>query len=486
MASSTPLEPTPITVARGDGIGPEIMAVTLHILEAAGASLAVEEIEVGREVYERGHSTGIEPASWESIRRTGVLLKAPITTPQGGGYKSLNVTIRKTLGLFANVRPTRSFEPYIRTNRVGVDLVIVRENEEDLYTGIEHRQTDDVVQALKLISRPGCERILRYAFEYARQRKRKKLTAMSKDNIMKMTDGMFHRIFNELAEEYPDVETDHLIIDIGMARVADTPERFDVIVTLNLYGDVVSDIAAQVCGSVGAGGSANIGRDAAMFEAIHGSAPDIAGKGIANPSGLLLGSVKMLEHIGQRDTALKVQNAWLKTIEDGVHTGDVYREGVSSARVGTDDFAAAVIERLGQEPQELRPAHYPVVDMAKTKASPRKPARKSLVGVDVFLHIRWTDDPRALANDLLDAAAWPFELRVITSKGLKIWPDGAPETIQTDHCRCRFLGIGGRKLTHFDVADLLARLAHRGFDFIKTEHLYQFDGQQGYTQAQGE
>ncbi len=483
-----PASKTPITVAHGDGIGPEIMAAVLEILDAGGAELDIETIEVGAKLYEAGHGSGIGPEAWESLHRTGVLLKAPITTPEGGGVKSLNVTIRKTLGLFANVRPSRSYHPFIRTHHPNLDLVIVRENEEDLYTGIEHRQTEEVVQCLKLISRPGCERIIRYAFEYASQRPRRKLTCMTKDNIMKMTDGVFHHVFDEVAAEYPHVEAEHLIVDIGMARVADSPERFDVIVTLNLYGDILSDVAAQISGSVGTGGSANIGHKAAMFEAIHGSAPDIAGQGIANPSGLLLGAVKMLEHIGQSETAERIQRAWLKTIECGVHTGDLYRPSVSSRRVGTAKFAKAVIKRLGESPTQLAASHYPTVDMAKTRAHRRKPQSKALVGVDVFLDIRWEEgSPSAIAEGLLESPLSPLRLDSISSRGLMIWPDGAPQTVETDHCICRFVADrrGGR-LTHQDVVILLARLADRGLDFIKTEHLYEFDGERGYSLAQGQ
>lgn len=312
---------TPITVARGDGIGPEIMDATLQILEAAGARLDIEEIEIGKKVYERGVPTGIEDSSWESLRRTKVFLKAPIFTPMGGGYKSLNVTVRKTLGLYANVRPCVSYAPYVESHFPDMDLVVVRENEEDLYAGIEYRQTQDTVAAVKLISRPGSERIIRYAFEYAKANNRKKVTCMVKDNIMKVADGLFYRVFQEIGKEYPEVEQERYIIDIGAARIAAKPEVFDVIVTENLYGDIISDIAAEVTGSVGLGISANIGTTCAMFEAMHGTAPDIEGLGIANPSGLLLGSVMMLVHIGQNDVAGKVHNAWLKTIEDGIHTG---------------------------------------------------------------------------------------------------------------------------------------------------------------------
>lgn len=278
---------TPITVARGDGIGPEIMEAALRVLDAGGARLAVEEIVIGERLYRQGVSAGITAEAWDSLRRTGVFFKAPITTPQGGGFKSLNVTIRKGLGLFANVRPCRAYAPYVATHYPAMDVVIIRENEEDLYAGIEHRQTDEVYQCLKLITRPGMERIVRYAFDYARSVGRRKVTCFSKDNIMKMTDGLFHQIFNSIGAEYPEIEKEHMIVDIGAAKLAVAPERFDVIVAPNLYGDIVSDIAAEVAGSIGLAGSANIGDHGAMFEAIHGSAPDIAGQDIANPSGLI-------------------------------------------------------------------------------------------------------------------------------------------------------------------------------------------------------
>ncbi|NBU65050.1 MAG: NADP-dependent isocitrate dehydrogenase, partial [Chloroflexia bacterium] len=294
------------------------MEATLRIIKAAGAQIKEEVIEIGEKVYLAGNSAGIQPEAWESLRRTRVFLKAPITTPQGGGFKSLNVTTRKVLGLYANVRPCISYHPFVDTKHPIMDVVIVRENEEDLYAGIEHRQTDEVVQCLKIISRPGSEKIIRYAFEYARAYGRKKVTCFTKDNIMKMSDGLFHKLFDEVGAEYPDLEQEHWIVDIGAAKLADTPEAFDVIVMPNLYGDILSDVAAQITGSVGLAGSANIGEGFAMFEAIHGSAPRRAGQNMANPSGLLLGAVQMLVHIGQAEVAEKVQNAWLKTLEDGV------------------------------------------------------------------------------------------------------------------------------------------------------------------------
>src|SRR6202451_1127556 len=379
--------PTPITVAHGDGIGPEIMAATLEILKAGGARLAIETIEVGEKVYLTGNTSGIAPSSWDSLRRTKVFLKAPITTPQGGGYKSLNVTTRKMLGLYANIRPCVSYHPFVRTKHPVMDLVIVRENEEDLYAGIEYQATPDEMIALKVISRPGSEKIIRYAFEYALQYKRKKVTCFTKDNILKMTDGLFHKIFDEISPEYPDIEKEHWIVDIGAAKMADTPEAFDVIVMPNLYGDVLSDVAAQIAGSVGLAGSSNIGSQCAMFEAIHGSAPRRAGQNMANPSGLLLGGVLMLVHIGQHAAAERVHNAWLRTIEDGIHTYDIFTEGVSREKVGTKEFAAAVVARVGKKPNRLKVVSYAKSDgKALENVIAASSAQMELKGVDVFVY----------------------------------------------------------------------------------------------------
>ncbi len=481
---------TPITVAYGDGIGPEIMEAVLHILYEAKARIQPETIVIGEGIYHKGITAGIEPGAWESLRRTRVFLKAPITTPQGGGFKSLNVTVRKTLGLYAGVRPCVSYFPFVHTRHPQMDVVIIRENEEDVYAGIEHRQTDEVIQCLKLISRPGCEKIVRYAFEYARQHNRRKVTCLTKDNIMKFTDGLFHHIFDEVAAEYPSIETDHYIVDIGAARIADTPEVFDVVVTLNLYGDILSDITSQLSGSVGLGGSANIGEHGAMFEAVHGSAPPLAGKNIANPSGLLLAAVMMLVHIGQNDIAELVHNAWLCTIEDGVHTFDIYTEGMSKRQVSTWGFARAVVERLGQQPRMLKAVHYPattwVTPTPAVGAPPRRPAaQKALVGVDVFLDWR-NGAPDDLGRAMQPLAGDDFALTMITNRGVKVWPDGLPETFCTDHWRCRFMAHNGRGSDHRRVVALLQRIAEAGFDFIKTEHLCTFDGEIGYALGQGQ
>jgi len=480
------MEKTPITVAYGDGIGPEIMQATLDILQAGGAQLDIETIEIGEKVYLSGNSAGIAPSAWESLRRTKVFLKAPITTPQGGGFKSLNVTTRKVLGLFANVRPCVAYAPFVSTKHPKMDVVIVRENEEDLYAGIEHQQTQEVVQCLKLISRPGTEKIVRYAFEYARAYGRKKVTCFTKDNIMKQTDGLFHKVFDEVATEYPDIENEHWIVDIGAAKLADTPEIFDVIVMPNLYGDILSDVAAQIAGSVGLAGSSNIGEEVAMFEAIHGSAPRRAGQNLANPSGLLLGSIMMMVHIGQNDVAERVHNAWLKTLEDGIHTYDIFDEGVSTQKVGTREFAQAVIERMGQKPEKLTPISYEKASNVSFNVTPKaqEPVNIETVGVDIFL--RCTDrDPNKLGNALLPYKAGKMHLTMITNRGVKVWPDGFSETFCTDHWRCRFKSDELEVSLYQDILDLQQAITTAGFDIIKTENLCTFNGEAVFSAGQG-
>jgi isocitrate dehydrogenase len=482
------LQPVPITVAYGDGIGPEIMEAVLKIMAEARVPLQIDTIEVGQKFYEKGVTTGIPPAAWDSIRRTKVLLKAPITTPQGGGYKSLNVTMRKSLGLYSNVRPCTSYHPFIKSMHANMNLVIIRENEEDLYAGIEYRQTQDAFQSVKIITRSGSERIMRYAFEYAMQNNRKKVTCMSKDNIMKLTDGAFHDMFTKVAKEYPQIESDHYIIDIGSARIASKPHIFDVIVTENLFGDIISDIAAEVSGSVGLAGSANIGANYAMFEAIHGSAPDIAGKNIANPSGLLHGAIMMLVHVGLNEHAALLHNAWLRTIEDGQHTGDIYND-MSKAKLGCKEFADAVIARLGQEPQTYRPVKYAA---RKADAKPihavmaKETEERKLVGMDLFIHW-YGKEVNELGTLLQDLSTPELTLQMISCKGLKVWPNIVTEMDVTDRFRARFLPVEkGTTVTLKQIADLLSRAADKGVDYLKIETLYTFDGKNGFSSSQGE
>ncbi|MDX1628433.1 MAG: NADP-dependent isocitrate dehydrogenase [Fulvivirga sp.] len=486
---------TKVAVAKGDGIGPEIMMATLAILDAAGAEIDYEFIELGEKMYLSGNTAGIDSEAWETIRRNKVIFKAPITTPQGKGYKSLNVTLRKSLGLFANVRPVESYVPYVKSHFSGMDVVIIRENEEDLYAGIEHRQTQDVYQCLKLITRPGSERIIRYAFEYAKAYGRKKVTCMVKDNIMKITDGLFHKVFDEIASEYPEIINEIQIIDIGSARLAAKPENYDVIVTTNLYGDIISDIAAEIGGSVGMCGSANIGKEVSMFEAIHGSAPDIAGQGIANPSGLINAAVSMLAHIGQPEIADKIKNAWLVTIEEGYHTSDIYHKEKSIQKVGTQEFADRVIANLGKLPNKLRKSlltqgsgniHIPEYV--------RKQEQKDLVGVDVFLDWAGTD-AQELGDALSALNVFKLKLKMITNRGVKVYPEGLKETYCTDHWRCRFVGVDTTisseepryaPIDFEQILALLAKLNTSGYDVIKTENLYEFNKHRGFSLGQGE
>ena len=473
---------TPVTVARGDGIGPEIMDATLRIMEAAGAQIEPEFVVLGEEAFKSGIMNGVTDEAWASIAKTNLLLKAPLTTPQGGGYKSVNVTLRKSLGLFANVRPVRTLAPYVHTKHSNFDMVIVRENEEDLYAGIEYRQTRDTCHSLKLISRTGSEMIIRYAFEYARAYGRKKVTCLIKDNIMKISDGLFHKVFQLIATEYPEIEAESIIVDIGMARIADTPERFDVVVTLNLYGDIISDIASQIAGSVGLAGSSNIGQKTSMFEAVHGSAPDIAGQGIANPSGLMNAGVLMLRHIGQGDAALNIENAWLKTIEDGVLTGDIAPQGTKS--VGSKEFADAVISNLGGKPSTLpeasATAHKNVI-IPKPEETTQSVRTKKLVGVDIF--VDWEgSDAEEIGRNIDASGTKKLPLAGISSRGLKVYPKERDIKLNTDHWRCRFMG---ENPTNADIRAVLTAIEEKGYDWIKTENLYTFDGEACFSQMQG-
>ena len=493
-----------ITVAYGDGIGPEIMESTIKILQNAGADLNFTIIEVGEDIYNKGFNCGICPSSWRELEHSKILLKAPITTPQGKGYKSLNVTIRKKLGLYANVRPVNSFHPFVKTKHPKMDVVTIRENEEGLYLGMEYKQTDQFHQSLKVITKDGCEKIIRHAFEYAVQNDRKKVSCFSKDNIMKITDGLFHQTFDEIAKEYPQIENDHHIIDIATARLADTPEDFDVIVTMNLYGDIISDVAAQIAGSVGLAPSANIGKEYAVFEAIHGSAPDIAGKDIANPTGLIQAAVMMLVHINQIDAANNIRNALFKTIEDGVHTADIYDKKTSKLKVSTTEFTNEVIERLGQVPAKLPIAKFKKLDnkkMADSKQSQKQevsPA-KTLIGFDMF--IDWQKTFPELISEINEIESEKFEIKAISSRGLIMWPHidkymepkypGGQTTL-------RFIAknVVGKASNNIindkinvsaqNIIEMLNIFSKNNIEFIKIENLYHFNGNAGYSAIQGE
>lgn len=470
----------PVALAPGDGVGPEIATAVRQIVEASGARISWTDAPMGLSAHAAGAASGISDAAWAAVEETGLLLKGPMGTPQGGGMKSVNVTLRKSLGLYACIRPCVSLAPYVPSSHPGMDVTIVRENEEDLYAGIEHRQSEDVVQCLKLITRPGCERICRTAFAWARAQGRTKVTCMTKDNIMKMTDGLFHRVFDEVSADYPEITANHMIIDIGMARAAKNPERFEVIVTPNLYGDILSDVLAEQAGGIGLAPSMNLGVGVAMFEAVHGTAPDIAGQNIANPGGLLLAACLMLNHVGEGDAARKIHGAFLRTLEDGVHTADLVGE-TTTRTVGTREFADAVVERLGQEPETLRVPEYRPFELPAETPPTREAVRKT-VGMDVFVSDRGSVE--SLVNRLQAAADFRLRLSMVTCRGVRVWPQGNPRTRTVDHYRCRF--VSPTEATNTELTALLDRIDRAGLDWVKTETLKTFDGERGYSQAQGE
>lgn len=461
---------TRVTVAYGDGIGPEIMESVLSILQQAEADLSIDIVSIGRKVYEQGWKSGITDSAWNTIVRNKIFLKAPITTPQGDGFTSLNVTIRKALGLYANIRPSIT---YFHKH---VDLVVIRENEEDIYSGIEYRQTSNTYTGIKIISYDTSVRICKYAFEYAQINKRQKVTCFVKDNIMKLTDGTFHRAFRDVAKNYPDLKNESYILDIGAALLATRPQDFDVIVTTNLYGDVISDIAAEITGSVGLAGSANIGAVHAMFEAVHGSAPNIVGQNIANPSGLLNAAIYMLSYIGQHKVANDIYNAWYTTITQGFRTADIYNKddnGQQLSKVSTTEFTQQIVSNLGSNKKEYHPCQYPCMNIVKSSDIKHT---KKLLGVDLF--IEWNSaDIDEIVTRLLSVNSEDLELKNVLAKGLIIWPCSTMiKALPTDTVCCRFVAKN-KETSHNSINLLLSELCGE-LEVLSLQKLYIFDNNQ--------
>lgn len=517
-----------VTLIKGDGIGPEITEAVLKIIASSEEYLRknniqedeieFEEAVVGEKLYNQNILSGIDEKAWEIIKKNPVMLKAPITTPTGGGYKSLNVTVRKMLGLFANVRPSISYYPIIENSPKKMDLVVIRENEEDIYSGIEYRQTNGAFTSLKLLTKEGSLKICHFAFEYARANGRKKVTCMIKDNIMKIADGMFYNAFLEVAKNYPDIESERYIIDIGSARIAARPEVFDVIVTENLYGDIISDIASEISGSVGLAGSANIGSKYSMFEAIHGSAPLMAGKQTANPSAFLNGAILMLRHMGMNKKAELIENAFFKTIEDGVHTKDIFREGgASKQKVGTMEFADEIIKRFGEKSLILKKNQdsyqnsngYIMKEFDKSLYKDflfEENLKKELIGFDFFIDSRGISISK-FGNEiqsLIENSEFKdkISLSSIMFKGLKVWPsdgDLISDFNETyDYWMLRFL-IDESLIKNSISENLILinefhkKLISEEFDVFKIENLYNFISKdsgeksyQGFSAGQGE
>ncbi len=474
-----------ITVIPGDGIGPECVDATLAVLEAAKAPLAYEMREAGASVFRKGIESGVPEDTIASVQRTRVVLKGPLETPVGFGEKSANVTLRKLFETYANVRPVREW-PNVRTpySGRGIDLVVVRENVEDLYAAVEHMQTPGVAQALKLITRKGSEKIVRFAFELARAEGRRRLHCATKSNILKFSEGMMKRVFEEVAREYPEIEAQHIIVDNAAHQLVKKPEQFEAIVTTNMNGDILSDLTSGLIGGLGFAPSANIGSEVAIFEAVHGSAPKYAGKDVINPTAVLLSAVMMLRYLELFDEAERIENALLCVLEEGRHlTGDVvgYDRGTR-----TSEYTRAIIGRLGDTPRTAAARRHRPIRVPALSADPDavRAQRRSVLGVDVFLES--SQPPAELAaevNRLLGAL--PFRLKMISSRGTQVWPATGGITDLVDHCRCRFVYTGDGDATDADIIALLSALSAE-LRWMHLEKLQSFDGAAGFSKAQGE
>jgi isocitrate dehydrogenase len=474
-----------VTVIPGDGIGPECVNSAIDIVNAVGVDIEWEERHAGERIFEAGIASGVPDDTIESINRTRVVLKGPLGTPVGYGEKSANVTLRKLFEAYANIRPVREL-PGVQTrySGSGIDLVVVRENVEDLYAGIEHMQTPGVAQCLKLISRKGCEKIVRLAFEFARSEGRKSVACATKSNIMKLTEGELKRTFERIAPEYPDIESWHVIIDNCAHQLVKKPEQFDVIVTTNMNGDIISDLTSALVGGLGFAPSANLGSDVAIFEAVHGSAPKYAGRNVINPTAVVMSAVMMLKYLGRFEAAETVEHAVLSTLQQGTLTGDVvgYDRGTP-----TSDYAKTIIGNLGArvDGYVVRAAQPIKIPPASPDPVTVRPASREIVGTDIF--IETGDRPEKFGPRLEQLAEGsPLRLKMVSNRGTKVYPDGNPNIDVVDQFRCRFVRrheSGG--VDHPSIRDLLSRIEAR-YPWCHIELLQHFDGQPGYTKAQGE
>ena len=484
--SANPSDPSVVvTLIPGDGIGPECVDAAKRIVEAAGVSIVWEECEAGAKVFEKGLPSGVPPETIESISRTRVALKGPLETPVGFGEKSANVTLRKLFETYANVRPVREM-PGVTTpySGRGIDLVMVRENVEDLYAGIEYMQTPGVAEALKLISEKGCEKIARFAFEYARSEGRTKVACATKANIMKLSEGTLKRVFERVTPDYPEIESWHVIVDNCAHQLVKRPEQFDVIVTTNMNGDILSDLSSALIGGLGFAPSANVGNEVAIFEAVHGSAPKYAGKNVINPTAEILSAVLMLRYLGFIEQAAAIEHAVFVTLESGVLTGDVlgYDRGTP-----TTDYANAIIGNLGKHTQtwtirDVKPLQLPKIDPAPDYV---RPATRSVVGLDVFVESPLSAGE--LGASLMELTHdTKLSLKMISSRGTKVFPPTGAMTETGDHFRCRFIiKREPGDLSDEDVHELLVRISS-AHSWMHIEKLQEFDGEPGFTRDQGE
>ena len=471
-----------ITVIPGDGIGPEVVEAALRIVQATGAKLEFERHAAGASIFERGIASGVPKETIESIERTRVVLKGPLATPLGHGNKSANVTLRTLFETFGNIRPVREL-PGVKTPYSGrnLDIVVVRENIEDLYAGIEYMQTPGVAESLKIVSHEGCEKIVRLAFAFAVSEGRKRIHCATKSNIMKLTEGLLQHTFEAIAREFPSIESHHILIDNCAHQLVMRPEQFDLIVTTNMNGDILSDLTSGLTGGLGFAPAANIGNDVAIFEAVHGSAPDIAGQNKANPTALALSAAMMLRHIGEGGAANDVEQAILVTLESGLRMRDM--QG-SSAPASTSAFTDAVISNLGKRSKLSASREYRTASIARTTdcVSTVAAASRRVVGVDVYVESDL--QPSALAASLQSlAAGQPFKLELIANRGSAVFPNTGRNVSLVDHYRCRFVCAGGGDFDDREILLLLARIgeAHR---WMHVEKLQQFDGNDAFSRSQ--
>jgi len=483
---------TKIAVAKGDGIGPEIMDAVLSIFDAAKVPLSYDVVDMGKWVFDKGYSNGMTPEAQQTIESLGILFKGPMETPKGKGVKSVNVTARKTWNTYANKRTFQTLhgvDTVFSKAGIPIDITIVRENIEDTYGGIEHMLTNDVALSRRFITRPGSMQVIRYAFEMAKKKGCKRITCGHKANIMKLTDGLFLEVFYEIAKEYPELKADDVIVDDLCMKLVSRPDLFDVVVLTNLQGDIVSDLCAGLVGGLGFAPSANIGDHISIFEAVHGTAPDIAGKNIANPTALLLSGIGMLRHLGLMQSASTIENALLYTLESGQHTGDFGEKGTKT--LNTTEFANAIIANFGK-----KPAHNPRPDMQNVSVTPTIFALENnpmlettdtnnefIVGVDMF--IESNEQPTVVAEKCLQHTLDLFKLVTISNRGTQVWPKGSVYTNLVNQYRCRFESVGDSPLTQIDIIELYKRLT-ADFKVCSTEILNMWGDKKAYSLAQGQ
>ena len=481
-----------IAVAKGDGIGPEIMDAVLKIFNAAKVPLEYEVVDMGKWVFDKGFSNGMTPEAQETIETLGILFKGPMETPKGKGVKSVNVTARKTWNTYANKRTFQTLhgvDTVFSKAGIPIDVTIVRENIEDTYGGIEHMLTNDVALCRRFITRPGSYQVIKYAFEMALKKGAKRITCGHKSNIMKITDGLFLEVFYEVAKDYPQLKADDVIVDDLCMKLVTKPDLFDVVVLTNLQGDIVSDLCAGLVGGLGFAPSANIGDHISIFEAVHGTAPDIAGKNLANPTALLLSGFGMLRHLGLMESSAMIENALLYTLESGIHTGDFGDKAIPA--VGTTEFADAVIANFGKlpahNPKPHIANHYVTPTIFKLEKNPMLETIQTeafeIVGVDLF--IESNEQPNEVAEKCLKYVGDKFKLVTISNRGTQVWPKGSVFTNLVNQYRSRFESIDDVPLAQADIIDLAKELM-QDFKVCSYEALNKVGGKKVYSLAQGQ